>query len=90
MAEQQMALPHKLTLSQRNNLTMTGVTEVVSFDESAVVVRTDLGTLSVQGQELQLKTLSVEGGQVVVEGHITSLQYEEPRQPGGWVRRLFG
>ena len=89
MAEQ-MALPHKLTLNQRNSLTMTGVTEVVSFDENAVVVRTDLGTLAVQGDELQLKTLSVEGGQIAVEGHISSLQYEEPRQQGGWVRRLFG
>ena len=90
MAEQQMALPHKLTLDQRNSLTMTGVTEVVSFDENTVLVRTDLGTLTVQGQQLQLKTLSVEGGQIAVEGNISSLQYEEPRQQGGWVRRLFG
>ena len=89
MAEQ-LSLPHKLTLDQRGSLTMTGVTEVVSFDEDTVVVRTGLGTLTVQGQQLQLKTLSVEGGQIAVEGHISSLQYEEPRQPGGWVRRLFG
>ena len=90
MAEPQMALPHKLTLEQRNSLTMTGVTEVVSFDENAVIVNTDLGRLTVQGQQLQLKTLSVEGGQIAVEGNISSLQYEEPRQQGGWVRRLFG
>ena len=54
MAEQQMALPHKLTLDQRSSLTMTGVTEVVSFDENAVIVHTDLGTLTVQGQQLQM------------------------------------
>ena len=90
MAEPQMAFAHKLTLNQRNSLTMTGVTEVVSFDENAVVVHTDLGTLTVQGQQLQLKTLSVEGGQIAVEGSIASLQYEEPRQKGGWVHRLFG
>lgn len=90
MAEPQMAFAHKLTLNQRNNLTMTGVTEVVSFDENAVVVHTDLGTLTVQGQQLQLKTLSVEGGQIAVEGSIASLQYEEPRQKGGWMHRLFG
>ena len=90
MADQQILLPHKLTLDQRGSLTMTGVTEVISFDENAVVVRTDLGTLTVLGQQLQLKTLSVEGGHIAVEGHISSLQYEEPRQPGGWVRRLFG
>ena len=90
MADQQLSLPHKLTLNQRSSLTMTGVTEVVSFDENTVLVHTDLGTLTVQGQQLQLKTLSVEGGQIAVEGNISSLQYEEPRQQGGWVRRLFG
>lgn len=87
---EQMALPHKLTLDQRSHLTMTGVTEVISFDENAVVVHTNLGLLTVQGQQLQLKTLSVEGGQIAVEGNISSLQYEEPRQKGGWVHRLFG
>ena len=82
--------PHKLTLNERKSLTMTGVTEVVSFDENAVIVNTDLGRLTVQGQQLQLKTLSVEGGQIAVEGNIALLQYEEPRQRGGWVHRLFG
>ena len=86
----EMALPHKLTLDQRNSLTMTGVTEVVSVDENAVIVNTELGRLTVQGQQLQLKTLSVEGGQIAVEGNIASLQYEEPRRNGGWVHRLFG
>lgn len=89
MTEPKMQLPHKLTLDQRNSLTMTGVTEVVSFDDTAVVVKTDLGRLTVQGQQLQLKTLSVEGGQIAVEGSIASLQYEEPRQNGGLLRRLF-
>lgn len=83
--------PHKLTLTQRNNLTMTGVTEVVSFDEGAVVLRTELGTLVIQGRDLQLKTLSAEGGQVAVEGNVASLIYEETReQKGGWLHRLFG
>ena len=86
----QPQLPHKLTLNERRQLTMTGVTEVVSFDENAVIVHTDLGTLTVQGQQLQLKTLSVEGGQIAVEGNVSSLHYEEPRQKGGWVHRLFG
>lgn len=90
MAEDRMALPHKLTLSERSVLTMTGVTEVVSFDEGAVILHTDLGTLVVQGRNLQLKTLSPEGGQVAVEGTVSALLYEEPRQKGGWMHRLFG
>ena len=83
-------LPHKLTLDQRQKLAVSGVTEVVSFDDTAVVLRTDLGTLLVQGRELQLKTLSVEGGQVAVEGSVSALAYEEPRERRGGVARRLG
>lgn len=81
-------LPHELRLKERQELTMTGVTEVVSFDDTAVVLHTSLGTLMVQGQGLKLKTLSLEGGQVAVSGEISALVYEEPRL-SGW-RRLLG
>lgn len=84
MAEER--LPHKLQLSGRQNLTMTGVTEVVSFEENAVVLQTSMGTLIVQGQGLQLKTLSLDGGQVAVDGTVSALIYEEPRQGGLWGR----
>ena len=88
MAEEH--LPHRLSRNARRQLTMTGVTEVVSFDEGTVVLQTSLGTLIVQGKELQLKTLSLEGGQVEVDGSVSALAYEEPRQGSGWKRRLFG
>lgn len=81
-------LPHKLQLNERRQLTMNGVTEVVSFDENAVVLQTALGTLIVQGSQLQLKTLSLDGGQVAVDGDVSTLIYEEPREKG-W-RRFFG
>lgn len=84
-----ISLPHKLTLNERKSLTMSGVTEVVSFDDTAVVLRTALGTLEVQGQQLQLKTLSIDGGQVAVDGHISALFYEEPRAAGGFWGRIF-
>lgn len=82
-----IALPHKLTLTERKNLTLTGVTEVISFDENAVILKTGLGTLVIHGQGLQLKNLSLDGGQVGVEGTISALIYEEPR--GSGLRRLF-
>ena len=78
--------PHKLTLNERNSLTMSGVTEVSSFDETMVVLKTSLGLLTVQGQELKLKTLSLEGGQVAVDGQISALIYEQPREGGLWQR----
>ena len=87
MAEQQ--LPHKLSLNERKQLTMTGVSEVVSFDDTAVVLRTSMGTLVIHGKELQLKTLSLDGGQVAVDGTVTALVYEEPRTSGSWLGRLL-
>ena len=80
------SFPHKLTLNERKNLTMTGVTEVVSFEENAVVLKTALGLLTVQGQDLKLKTLSLEGGQVAVDGEVSALIYEQPREDGFWQR----
>ena len=83
-------IPHALALTDRKKLTMTGVSEVVSFDETFVVLKTALGTLVVQGSGLQLKQLTPEGGNVTVEGEISSLQYEQARRRSGWAGRLFG
>jgi len=90
MAEEHLLLPHTLTLSERSSLTMTGVTEVVSFDENTVMLHTGLGTLIIHGQNLQLKQLAPEGGQVCVEGSVTALIYEEAQKGGSWFRRLLG
>ena len=88
MAEE--GLSHKLCLENRKKLTMTGVSEVISFDDASVVLHTGMGTLVVQGSELQLKTLTPEGGNVVVEGQVSSLVYEQAARSGGWWSRLFG
>ena len=85
VAEEKKILPHKLTLNERRSLSVTGVTEVVSFDEQSVVLHTGLGTLIVQGKGPSLRQLTAEG-----EGNVSSLVYEEPRQAGGFFRRLLG
>lgn len=85
----QEELPHRLNLSERHALTVTGVMEVVSFEETEVILQTGMGILTVQGSQLQLKALSLEGGQVEIEGNVSALAYDEPKQ-GGWFRRLFG
>ena len=84
MTEEQF--PLQLTLLERKSLTMTGVAEVISFDESLVVLNTSLGVLTEQGQELKLKTLSLEGGQVAVDGQISALIYERHRESSLWQR----
>lgn len=89
--EKALELPHKLTLDGRNRLTMSGITEVESFDESMVVLHTTRGDLIVKGQGLHLQLLSLDGGQVHVDGTVDSITYEDtPAQTGGFFARLFG
>ena len=87
---QELELPHRLTLDARSRLSMTGVTAVESFDEGTVVLVTTRGTLIVRGTGLHLQMLSLEGGQVSVDGRVDSLTYEEPVPAGGFFARLFG
>lgn len=81
--------PHNMTLESRSKLILTGITEVVSFDEGIVIMRTPLGDLTVQGAQLQLKSLTPDGGNVTVQGQIDSLFYAQPRA-GSWLSRFFG
>lgn len=89
--EKALELPHKVTLDSRNRLNMTGIKEVESFDEGMVVLHTTRGTLVVRGAGLHLQLLSLDGGQVHVDGTVDSLTYEDTgSQSGGFLARLFG
>lgn len=82
-------LPQKLTLENRRRLQLSGVTEVESFDETTVALQTNQGLLVVRGAGLRLLQLSVDGGQVAVEGQIDAMIYEEGRREGGFFARLL-
>lgn len=77
-----------LQLQDRSKLTMTGVDQVVRFEENLVVLQTGLGMLHIHGQDLKLKNLTLEGGQAAVEGQVSALIFEEPRDRG-ILGRLF-
>ena len=81
---------HHVILEGREQLSVSGVEEVESFDENAIVMRTSLGTLVVRGEDLHIEKLSLDGGDLLVEGTVDSLTYEEeePRQ-GSFLGRLF-
>lgn len=84
-----LSMPHKLTLENRGNLVVTGVQDVESFDEQTVVLITDQGALVVRGSGLHLRSLSLEGGGVTVEGTVDALSYEHKPTPGGFFSRLL-
>ena len=85
MAEEKRAvkIPHNLILENRKFLNISGVSDVDSFDEQNVVVYTDLGQLIIRGNGLHVNKLSVESGELTVEGEIDSLAYTESKASGG-------
>ena len=82
--------PHRLTLDARRSLTVSGVTEIDSFDEAAVCLRTSRGPLTVRGRGLHLQQLSIGGGEVLVDGVVDAIIYEDDAPAGGFFARLFG
>lgn len=71
-------------------LHMTGVIEVESFDESTIVLTTTRGTLIVRGEGLHLQLLRLDGGEVLVDGTVDALTYEDSQPAGSFLARLFG
>ena len=84
-------LQHRLTLEGREKLTVSGVEDVERFDESVVVMITCGGTLVIPGQGLHIGKLSLDGGELHVDGQIESLAYEELSvgHSGGFWQKLF-
>lgn len=83
-------LPHNLILEDRRSLTVTGVSDVDSFDEETVVIFTDMGELTVKGTQLHINRLSVETGELTMEGNIAALSYsEEQQRGGGFFSKIF-
>ena len=66
-----------LVLENRGKLSISGVLDVLSFDDQVVMVETELGLLTVKGEELRINKLSIDTSEVVVEGDIYSLSYSE-------------
>lgn len=82
--------PHSLTLDERRSLSVTGVTDIGGYDEQTIVAETQQGELTVRGEGLHIIRMSIEMGELIVEGNVTSLQYSErlPRSEG-FFSRLF-
>ena len=81
---------HRITLVARQRLTVSGVNGVERFDEDSIALSTENGRLLVQGEDLHIEKLSLDGGDLLVEGTVDSLTYEEEEPPrGGLLGRLF-
>ena len=91
MAYDNQYIVHRLELDSRERLVVSGVEDVERFDENMVVMSTSAGTLVVTGEELHIGKLSLDGGELHVDGRIDAVTYEEESgNRGGFFGRLFG
>lgn len=82
--------PHNIIMEERKNMTVTGVSDIDSFDEETIVVFTDLGELTIRGYNLHINKIDVDDGELNVEGDIYSLSYsDQTAQKGGFFSKLF-
>ncbi len=77
-------------LENREKLTISGVLDVLSFDDQIVIVETELGLLTVKGENLRINKLSLDTTEVIIEGTIFNLSYSEKNLDKKFGSNIFG
>jgi sporulation protein YabP len=81
---------HSIHIENRELVSITGVKDVGSFNENEVILMTDGGGLSVEGEGLHITKLNLDEGQIIIEGQLIALEYDEaPQQRPGFFSRMF-
>ena len=88
MEEKVIQKAHKVTLSNRRSGILTGVLDVLSFDLGEIQLETEQGMLTIKGKDMHVTRLTLEKGEVEMEGKIDSLQYSD-RTGGGKGQESF-
>ena len=80
-----------LILENREKLSISGVIDVLSFDDQIVILETELGMLTIKGEDLRINKLSIDTQDVIIEGNIVSLSYrdKEERKSGNLLGKIF-
>lgn len=91
--EETVKQTHRLLVHNRKGVNVTGVKDVLSFDVAEILLETEQGMLLIKGSDLHVKKLTLEKGEVEIEGRVDSFTYSEPapEHRGGesWFGRLF-
>lgn len=81
---------HKVLLVNRKNGAFSGVVDVLSFDVAEILLETELGMLLIKGHDLHVNRLSLEKGEVDIEGRIDSLTYSDVKTAGKQTESILG
>ncbi|MCD7903034.1 MAG: sporulation protein [Oscillospiraceae bacterium] len=80
---------HGISMEERKRLSISRVEDVERFDEREIIVHTTEGTLVIGGEDLSISRLSVDSGDVAVQGLISDLHYEDAAPERGLWSKLF-
>ena len=93
MEEKQYAKSHRILLNNRRTGTVSGVTDVISFDIAEILLETEQGMLTIKGADLHVNRLTLEKGEVDIDGRIDSFTYSDAAGVGhkseSLLTRLF-
>ncbi len=91
--EEKLGLSHQVILHNREKGNFTGILDVISFDETTIILDTDMGLLTIKGKDLHVSRLTLDKGEIDIEGRTDSLVYsanESYRKAGqSLLSRLF-
>lgn len=80
---------HRVTIDARESIIISGVTDVISFDEESVIAETEMGIIVIRGVNLHVKKINLESGELSVTGEIDGISYEN-RGAAGKSKSLMG
>lgn len=80
---------HRISLINRQSCTVNGVSDVLSFDVGEVLLETEQGMLMIKGTDLHVSRLTLEKGEVDIDGKIDSLTYSEHMSMGSKAESVF-
>ncbi len=88
--DKKIQLPHSIIMEDRKKLSVSGVTDIESFDEQTIIALTDLGELTIRGWNLHITRLNLEQTELLVDGDISSLTYTDIRpQAKGFFAKVL-
>ncbi len=83
-------LPHNIIMENRSKISISGVENAESYNESEVVLHTSKGILMIKGEGMNLSKLNLDSGEITVNGRIVLLEYAEPKKNGGsFLSKIF-
>ena len=85
-----VAKSHKVLLVNRKSGAFSGVVDVLSFDVAEILLETELGMLLIKGHDLHVNRLSLEKGEIDIEGRIDSMTYSDVKNAGKQAESLLG